>query len=111
MPEDTSVHSPAPSGPAHTAGDQPPPESALALPDPVPSTAEPPLIGLTRLQPVVVTSVWPTEAHHFTPWLLQNAELLSEVLGVDVELESREYKVGKFSLDIIGRELETGAPV
>jgi hypothetical protein len=69
------------------------------------------LISLTRLQPVVVTSVWPTEAHHFTPWLLQNAELLSKVLGLDVELESREYKVGKFSLDIIGREVATGAPV
>jgi hypothetical protein len=30
-------------------------------------------------EPVVVTSVW---AHYFPPWLLQNAELLSEVFGV-----------------------------
>jgi hypothetical protein len=54
------------------------------------------LANLTRLQPVPITSVWPTEPHHFTPWLLESADLLSEVLGLDVELEAREYKVGKF---------------
>jgi hypothetical protein len=113
MSEDASMHGPLPSIAAEPADSTVghPTESALASPYPEPSTAEPPLISLTRLQPVVVTSVWPTEARHFTPWLLENAELLSEVLGMDVELESREYKVGKFSLDIIGRELETGAPV
>ncbi|MFS8096738.1 DUF4268 domain-containing protein [Lentzea alba] len=75
------------------------------------SKAEPPTVNLTRLKPVDIRAAWPTEAHHFTPWLLTNADLLSEVLGLDVELESREYKVGKFSLDIIGRELTTGTPV
>ena len=73
--------------------------------------AEPPLVNLTRLKPVPVATVWPTEAHHFTPWLLENGNLLSEVLGMDIELESREYRVGKFSLDIIGREVATGSPV
>ncbi|MFC3895224.1 DUF4268 domain-containing protein [Lentzea rhizosphaerae] len=75
------------------------------------SSAAAPLVNLTRLQPVAITSVWPTEPHHFTPWLLTNADLLSEALGLDVELESREYKVGKFSLDIIGHEVATGTPV
>ncbi len=75
------------------------------------SEAEPPLVTLSRLQAVPITAVWPTEPHHFTPWLLKNSVLLSEVLGVDVELEFREYKVGKFSLDIIGREVATGEPV
>jgi hypothetical protein len=76
-----------------------------------PPSAEPPLVNLTRLKPVLVATVWPTEAQHFTPWLLENGDLLSEVLGMDIELESREYKVGKFSLDIIGREVATGSPV
>jgi hypothetical protein len=76
-----------------------------------PPAAEPPLVNLTRLKPVLVATVWPTEAHHFTPWLLENGDLLSEVLGMDIELDSREYKVGKFSLDIIGREVATGSPV
>jgi len=60
---------------------------------------------------VPVTKVWPTEPRHFTPWLLENGQLLSDLLGIDVELEQREYRVGKFSLDIIGREVSTGAPV
>ncbi|MFD9701633.1 DUF4268 domain-containing protein [Lentzea sp. NPDC059081] len=75
------------------------------------AVAETPLVSLSRVQSVPITSVWPTEPHHFTPWLLANADLLSEVLGLDVELVSREYKVGKFSLDIIGHEVETGTPV
>jgi hypothetical protein len=75
------------------------------------STAEPPLVTLTTLQPVGVTSVWPTEAHHFTPWLLQNAELLGGVLGLDLALEAREYRVGKYALDLIGKDLTTGEPV
>ncbi|MDP9459987.1 MAG: DUF4268 domain-containing protein [Actinomycetota bacterium] len=55
-----------------------------------------------------MTSVWPTEPHHFTPWLLASADLLSEVLGMEVELEAREHPVGKFYLDLIGREVTTG---
>jgi Domain of unknown function (DUF4268) len=70
-----------------------------------------PTVNLTRLRPVPVAQVWPTEAQHFTPWLLANAALLGEILGVDLELDTREYRVGKFSLDIIGRDLSTGAPV
>jgi hypothetical protein len=90
----------------HTAGD----DASTDLVD-QPPPAKSPLVSLTQLKPVPVANVWPTEAQHFTPWLLENAELLSEVLGIDVELESREYKVGKFSLDIIGREVATGNPV
>ncbi len=98
------------------ASDQPPsndsfPDVEQAGKGDLVSAAQPPLVNLTRLEPVVVSQVWPTEAHHFTPWLLANADLLGETLGLDIELESREYKVGKFSLDIIGREVATGAPV
>jgi Domain of unknown function (DUF4268) len=60
---------------------------------------------------VAVTAVWPTEPHHFTPWLLENADVLSEALGIDVELEAREFRVGKFSLDLIGKESSTGNPL
>ncbi len=76
-----------------------------------PAEAQAPSINLTRLIAVPVKDVWPTEPYDFTPWLLENAELLSEALGLDIELESREYKVGKFFLDIIGREVGTGNPV
>jgi hypothetical protein len=113
MPEDSTAHSAAPRIATHPAnGADEPVAQGPDLSDPAEtSEAESPLVNLTRLQPVPITSVWPTEPHHFTPWLLQSGDLLSEVLGVDVELESREYKVGKFSLDIIGREVATGTPV
>src|SRR4051794_1049367 len=86
--------------------EEPPPIAAAEM-----SVAEPLPVSLTRLKSVAVTAVWPTEAYHFTPWLLANSKLLSEVLGLDVELDSREYRVGKFSLDIIGREVSSGTPV
>ncbi|HEX3786657.1 MAG TPA: DUF4268 domain-containing protein [Pseudonocardiaceae bacterium] len=70
--------------------------------------AAPPPITLTRLLPVATKTVWPTEPQHFTPWLLKNADLLSALLGIDVELTAAEHKVGKFSLDLFGREVESG---
>ncbi|MDP5184408.1 DUF4268 domain-containing protein [Blastococcus sp. BMG 814] len=76
-----------------------------------PVLAQPPLLTLTKLKSVPVTTVWPTEPFHFTPWLLANSAELSEVLGMDVELEEREHKVGKYSLDLIGREVTTDRPV
>ena len=47
----------------------------------------------------------PHEAHDLTPWLLDNAEILGEVLKLDIELIEAEHPVGSFSLDLIGRDL------
>ena len=48
--------------------------------------------------------VLPHEAHHFTPWLAQNLDLLADVLGLDeLELTSTEWKVESFALDILAR--------
>lgn len=55
--------------------------------------------------------VWPSEAHDFTPWLLNNAVRLSEVLGIDLELTENEYPVGDFALDLIGRDLTNDCPL
>lgn len=62
-------------------------------------------INLAWLEPMDVRDVWANEARDFTPWLLENAERLGEVLGIDLELESREYPVGDFSLDLFGRDI------
>lgn len=66
---------------------------------------------LSRLLPVALTRVWPTEPRDFTPWLLDNAALLGEALGIDLELEAREHRVGRYYLDLLGRDVETGHPV
>lgn len=60
---------------------------------------------LGRLQSLDPRSVWIHEAHNFTPWLLDNADALAEVLGIDIELSAAEHPVGGFALDLIGRDL------
>lgn len=63
---------------------------------------------LGMLQPVDPKSLWGHEAHEFTPWLLENAEGLADALGIDLELETSEHRVGAFSLDLIGKDQTNG---
>ncbi|KRD41302.1 hypothetical protein ASE38_16955 [Cellulomonas sp. Root930] len=55
-----------------------------------------------RLERVPLRDVWPHEAHALTPWLLANADVLADVLGMDLELSAAEHPVGQFSLDLVG---------
>jgi hypothetical protein len=66
-------------------------------------------IELGRLVPVDPRTVWIHEAHHFTPWLLENSDRLAEALGIDVELEAAEHAVGGYSLDLLGRDITNDA--
>lgn len=59
-------------------------------------------IVIGRLRSVPAREVWRHEALDFTPWLLDNADVLSEVIGLDLELDTAEHAVGDFSLDLIG---------
>lgn len=60
---------------------------------------------LGRIECLDLRSVWPHEALALTPWLLTNANVLGDVLGIDLELTAAEHAVGSFSLDLIGRDL------
>ncbi|TIC84433.1 DUF4268 domain-containing protein [Nocardioides sp. GY 10127] len=62
-----------------------------------------PAVTISRLVPVSIKETWPTEPGGFTPWLLDHADLLSEALGIEVELTAKEHSVGPFSLDLIGQ--------
>lgn len=66
---------------------------------------------LGRLTIVPPRQVWPHEALNFTPWLLQNVDVLGDLLGMDLELEVAEHPVGDFSLDLIGRDLSDDSVV
>ncbi len=67
---------------------------------------------LARLTSVAPRTVWPDEALHFTPWLLENADVLAELLGIDdLVLEAAEHRVGGFRLDLIGRDQGTDRKV
>ncbi len=43
--------------------------------------------SLGRLSAVAPREVWAHEAQGFTPWLLQNVDVLNDLLGMDLELE------------------------
>lgn len=64
-----------------------------------------PAENLGRLEEVNPRDIWPGEATHFTPWLLDHADQLAEALGIDLELQHAEHPVGGFSLDLIGQDL------
>lgn len=78
----------------------------MALPD-LPGT--PPVLG--KLETIDPRQVWAHEAHSFTPWLLHNADILGELLGMDLELTAAEHPVGSFALDLIGIDAATGDKV
>lgn len=61
--------------------------------------------GLGRLTAVDPRSIWRHEALDFTPWLLDNADVLADALGIELELTANEHPVGGFSLDLLGADL------
>lgn len=65
------------------------------------------VFSLGRLEIVRPRDVWAHEALDFTPWLLANVDVLSDLLGMDLVLERAEHAVGDFSLDLIGYDQST----
>ncbi|WP_370180137.1 DUF4268 domain-containing protein [Alteriqipengyuania sp.] len=65
------------------------------------------LSELGRLERVALREVWLGEATHFTPWLAmdQNLEVLSETLGLSLEVEATETFVGPFRADILCKDI------
>lgn len=61
---------------------------------------------LGRLEKVDLRNIWESEATDFTPWLAreENLALLSEVIGLDLELEAQEKNVGPFRADILCKD-------
>lgn len=66
---------------------------------------------LGRIETVDPRIVWPSEPYDFTPWLLENVDVLAQLLGIELVLEQAEHPVGDFYLDLVGKDLTTGGPV
>jgi hypothetical protein len=64
---------------------------------------------LGHLEPVSLRDFWEDEARHFTPWLAlpENLKLLGEAIGVELEFEATESRVGIFKADIVAKEVGT----
>lgn len=70
-------------------------------------------IQLGKLESIPLREAWENEASQFTPWLAQpeNIELLSEALGIELEVTGREQSVGSFSADVLCKDAATGQTV
>jgi hypothetical protein len=64
-----------------------------------------------QIKKVDIKSIWKNEALNFTPWLADNLDKLSDLIGLDLELTSREAEVGDFSLDLLAKDLSTNRNV
>lgn len=62
---------------------------------------------LGTLSPVDVRAVWKSEPSDFTPWLAENADLLGEALGLELVDPRKEQGVGRYSADLVLREVST----
>ncbi len=64
-------------------------------------------IELGTIKNLPMQEVWRREASDFTPWLAHNLNYLSDKLGMELNSEGTEGRVGDFSADIIARDLST----
>lgn len=63
------------------------------------------------LDPVAIRELWAGEAKDFTPWLAERADLMGKALGLDLVHEETEVTVGRYSADILFRDVDTKRPV
>jgi PIN domain nuclease of toxin-antitoxin system len=67
-------------------------------------------VNLSRLKQVELREAWQHEAYDFTKWLAEdeNIELLSDEIGVEIVIIEKEASVGRFNVDILAEESNTG---
>lgn len=61
------------------------------------------MMKLGRLERLDLRTHWKKEGTEFTPWLAEeeNIQLLSETIGIELEVQSQEEGVGPFKADIL----------
>jgi len=66
-------------------------------------------MDLGRIEQLDLKSMGIHEEHDFTPWMLQNLDLLGRELGIDISEENRqrEVMVGRYFVDICAEEAGT----
>ena len=63
-------------------------------------TTERKMPELGKIEKVNITEIWQTENNHFTPWLFENIAELGDALGLKLESQEKEARVGKYRLDL-----------
>ena len=57
--------------------------------------------AIGTIERLPIRDVWRHEAHHFTTWLVENLDVLSDALDLDLTNGNREQAAGDFSVDIV----------
>lgn len=68
---------------------------------------------IAKLNKVDLRELWKHEALDFTKWLSEpdNLELLSDEIGIGIELPQTEANVGRYNVDILAQEENTGKKI
>lgn len=66
---------------------------------------------LRRLELREIKKIWPHEEKDLSPWIEENIDALNEVLGLQIEIESREEYIYNFRLDLTGTDNYSRMPV
>lgn len=69
--------------------------------------------GLAKLGKIELRTIWNHEAADFTSWLAEqdNLTLLSEEIGIPIKHLKTEADVGRFNVDILAEEEDTGRKI
>jgi len=68
-------------------------------------------IQLGKIERVSHRDIWPNEEKDFTPWLDENIEQLSQVIGIPIKVQRTEQRVGNYELDIYAQNEDDGTVV
>jgi len=68
-------------------------------------------IAFGTIKTVDIRKIWPSEPSDFTPWLAENINKLSNILGRDLEIIQTEYAIGDYSADIVAKDLSSSQNV
>jgi hypothetical protein len=68
---------------------------------------------LGKLKQINLREYWKHEAIDFTKWLIEpeNIELLSDEVGIGIQVTQTEASVGRFNVDILAEEENTGRKI
>ena len=68
---------------------------------------------LGKLKKVDLRTVWENEPRNFTKWLSkeENLNLLGEEIGIDISFIKTEANVGRYNVDILAEEENTGRKI